>query len=172
MVVIIGVLAVAGTVVYRKYVRASHIEEAQDVIIGIRTAEEAFKSENGVYLDVTGCVGNNCTYPSQTPGAFKTAWGGPCSFCINSWNALAFAPSAPVFYGYSVVADAATAPSGRGVNLTTISQLGADVTNLGAGGTPWYFIEADGNISGDGVNFTHAYGMTGYQRVIVDGADR
>jgi prepilin-type N-terminal cleavage/methylation domain-containing protein len=172
VVVIIGVLATVATVAYRRYVRASHVEEAQDVIIGIRSAEEAFFAENGVYLDVSGSLGTNCKYPSQSPGAFKTAWGGPCSCCTNSnsWTALTFAPSAPVFYGYSVVADAAVAPAGRGINLSGVSNAGPDVTGLGAGGKPWYFVEADANISGDGVNFTHVYGMSGLTELIVDGA--
>ncbi len=43
---------------------------------------------------------------------------------------------------------------------------------LGAGGKPWYFVEADGNLSGDGVNFTHVYGMSGMTEIFVDGADR
>jgi type IV pilus assembly protein PilE len=172
---LVGVLALIATVVYRRYINASHVEEAQDVVIGLRSAEEAFFAENGSYLDVTGCVGTNCSYPSQTPGAFTMAWGGPCGWCTNpssGFTGLAYAPSAPTYYGYSVVADAARAPTARSVPIASISQLGLDITGLGSGGKPWYFIEADGNITGDGVNFTHVYGMSGLTQLIVDGAGK
>jgi type IV pilus assembly protein PilE len=172
-VVLVGVLAMIATVTYRRYVRASRVEEAQDVVIGLRTAEEAFFAENGSYLDVTGCVGANCSYPSQNPGAFKTAWGGACGWCTkpsSGFGGLAYQPNGPVFFGYAVVADAAKAPSARGVPIASVSALGLDITALGAGSKPWYFIEADGNVSGDGVNFTHVYGMSGLTQLIVDGA--
>ena len=36
-------------------------------------------------------------------------------------------------------------------------------------GQPWYFVEADANISGDGVSWTHVYGMSGNNQIFVDG---
>ena len=176
VVLMIGILATIATVSYRRYVRAAHVEEAQDMVIHIRAAEEAFLGENGAYLDVSGSLGTGFTYPSQNPGAFVTAWGGSCSWCKNpssGWTGLAVAPNGPVYYGYAVVADTAQGAASRGVPnlLTTLSV--DDLGLLGnGGGKPWYFVEADGNLSGDGVNFTHVYGMSGLTQVLVDGADR
>jgi type IV pilus assembly protein PilE len=174
-VVIIGILATIATVAYRRYVRSSHVEEAQDMIINIRAAEEAFKSENTVYLDVSTCVGSSCTYPSPNPGAFKTAWGGACGTCKTqtSWDGLGVSSNGPVYYGYAVVADAASPPSSRGIGAQQpYHGHPLDVTNLGAGGQPWYFVEADGNLTGDGVHFTHVYGMSGMTNIFVEGADQ
>jgi prepilin-type N-terminal cleavage/methylation domain-containing protein len=176
VVVMIGILAMIGAVAYRKYVRAAHVEEAQNIVISIRQAEEAFFAENGAYLDVSGDLGIGHTYPAQNPGAFVTAWGAPCSWCRNpnsGWDGLAVSPSAPVYYGYAVIADAAQTPTGRGVGPNqTYQGKPFDVTALGAGGKPWYFVEADGNLSGDGQSFTHVYGMSGMTQIFVDGADR
>jgi type IV pilus assembly protein PilA len=169
VVVIIGVLAVLAVVGYRRWVRTSYVAEAQDMVSNIRTAEEAFASENGgSYLDVTGCIGAGCTYPLQHPTNQKTAWGGPCGWCNGSgWNGLAVAPSAPVIFGYSVIADAANPPSARGVSVT-VSNGPLNLTAM-SNGAPWYFIEADANISGDGVSFTHVYGMSGTNTIYVVG---
>jgi prepilin-type N-terminal cleavage/methylation domain-containing protein len=176
VVVILGVLATIATVAYRRYVRASHVEEAQDMVINIRAAEEAFYGENNGYLDVSGCLGTNCTYPSRSPGAFKTSWGGPCGWCKNpasGWDGLAVSANGPVYYGYAVIADAATPPAGRGVGSAQVYHgRPLDVTNLGAGGNPWYFVEADGNLTGDNVHFTHVYGVSGMTQIFVDGADQ
>lgn len=171
VVAVVGVLSVIALVAYRRWVRSAHLSEAQDMVANIRTAEDAFYAENGGYLDVSGCLGNGCSYPSRTPGAFATQWGGPCGWCKNSasgWSRLAVHASAPVFFGYSVIADAAIPPSGR-VGTKTVNGQALDLGNLGANGTPWYFVEADANLSGDGVSFTHVYGMSGTSQIFVDG---
>jgi type II secretory pathway pseudopilin PulG len=173
VVAVIGVLAALGTVAYTRYVRASHAEEAQDMVVNIRAAEEAFLAENGAYLDVSGCVGTGCSYPSQTPGSFATAWGGACGWCKNpaiGWTGLTVAPSVPVYYGYSVIADSTNPPSSRGLGTQMYNGQPLNLSALGAHGAPWYFVEADGNITGDGVNFTHVYGMSGSKQIFVNGA--
>ncbi len=172
VVVLIGILATIATVAYRRYVRASHLEEAQDMVVHIRAAEESFLAENGAYLDVSGRLGTGYSYPSGSPGAFATAWGARCTTCTNpaiGWTGLAVMPTAPVFYGYSVIADSTNAPVSRGVPSLTAS-TGVDISGLGADGAPWYFVEADGNISGDGTSFTHVYGMSGLTQILVVGA--
>lgn len=170
VVVIVGVLALLAVVAYRRWIRTSYVAEAQDMVSNIRTAEEAFISENGAYLDVSGAIGAGHTYPLQTPGASKTAWGGACGWCKNptsGWNALTVQSSAPVIFGYSVIADQAVAPSAR---IGTIKVKGQTL-NYSAmnNGAPWYFIEADANISGDGASYTHVYGMSGTNAIYVDG---
>jgi prepilin-type N-terminal cleavage/methylation domain-containing protein len=174
VVAIVGILAMLAVVAYRQWVRSSFVTEAQDMVSNIRTAEEAFASENGAsYLDVTKCIGAGCTYPLQHPSNSKTAWGGPCSWCTSptiGWNGLNVQSTGPVVFGYSVIADQAATPSARGVAVT-ISGTALNLTAM-SNGAPWYFIEADANISGDNVNFTHVYGMSGTNTIFVDGAGK
>jgi type IV pilus assembly protein PilA len=165
VVAIIGILAMLAIVGYRKWIRSAYVSEAQDMVSNIRTAEEAFASENGTYLDVSGCLGAGCTYPLQHPSNSKTAWGGACGWCKTpsiGWNGLTVTSSGPVVFGYSVIANQGTLPSvsvnGKALDLSAMS-----VT------APWYFVEADANLSGDGTNFTHVYGMSGTNTIYVDG---
>ena len=92
VVVIIGILSTIGTVGYRRWVRSSKIAEATNVINGIAQAQEAYKAEVGNYVNVSGSLDN--LYPARNPGAFKTAWGGPCDSCSLPWSTLAFQPNA------------------------------------------------------------------------------
>jgi prepilin-type N-terminal cleavage/methylation domain-containing protein len=170
VVAMVGVLATLAVVAYRRWVRSSFIVEGQDMVAGIRTAEERFISENGAYLDVTKCVGAGCTYPLQNPTNAKTAWGGPCSWCTNpkvAFGGLGVSPNGPVVFGYSVIADQAASPGTR-VGSKTVNGATLDLSAMN-NGAPWYFIEADANISGDQVNYTHIYGMSGTNTIFIDG---
>ncbi len=114
VVVIVGILAVLATVGYRKWVTSSRMTEAHNMLENIRSAEEAFKSENGGYLPVSlsyagaGTAKPTGDYPAATPGPFKTQWGAACatSICVqaNSWKKLGVTTDSPVTYGYAVVA--------------------------------------------------------------------
>ncbi len=168
VVVIVTVLALVALVGYHRWVMSSALAEAHDMIANIRTAEENFYAENGAYLDVTGSIGAGTTYPAQHPGAFKTAWGGPCSWCVKQWDALTISPSGPLLFGYSVVADAANTPTARGVSITVNTQP-IDLSLMN--GRPWYVIEADGDPDGDG-KFVHLYAVSApgaSSRIWVDG---
>jgi prepilin-type N-terminal cleavage/methylation domain-containing protein len=168
VVVIVTLLALVAYVGYHRWIMSSAMAEGQHVVAGIRTTEENFFAENGMYLDVTGGLGSGTTYPSQHPGAFKTAWGGPCSWCVKQWDQLAINTDGPVFFGYSVVADSAVTPSGRGVAITVNSQA-IDLSLMN--GKPWYAIEADGDPDGDG-KFVHLYAVSASgasSRIWVDG---
>jgi prepilin-type N-terminal cleavage/methylation domain-containing protein len=170
VVVIVGILATLAVVAYRRWVRSSYVTEGQFMVSNIRTAEEAFASENGGYLDVSGTLGKGHTYPLQTPGSSMTAWGGPCGWCNNptaGWTALTVTSNAPVIFGYSVIADQAQPPSARVPAIT----VNGSALNLSAmnNGAPWYFVEADANVSGDGASYTHIYGMSGTNTIYVDG---
>jgi len=173
VVVVIGILSMLAVVAYRRWIRTSYVAEAQDMVSNIRTAEEAFVSENGTYLDVSGGLGATHTYPLQAPGASMTAWGGPCGWCKNptaGWSTLAVQSTAPVIFGYSVIANDATPPEPPSSRVGTIKVNGKtlDYSAMNNGAT-WYFIEADANISGDNASFTHVYGMSGTNTIYVDG---
>jgi type IV pilus assembly protein PilA len=169
VVVVVGILALLAVVGYRRWVRTSFLAEAQDMVANIRTAEESFAAENGAYLDVSGCVDPGCTYPLQNPTNKKTAWGGPCPKCKNpavGWGGLAVAPNGPVIFGYAVIADQTTPASTR-VGAKTANGQAIDLSSMG-NGAPWYFVEADANVSGDGVSFMHVYGMSATSTIFVD----
>jgi len=176
VVVLIGVVAALAVYGMMRWVRYSHLGEAQNIVSNIRTAEEAYLSENGAYFNVSNGLGKGHTYPSATPGSFKTAWGAACTTCTagNSWKALGVNPTAPVTFGYAVIADCSTpancsTPTGRGVPSFSYNGKTVDITALGANSQPWYFAEADANYSGDNVNFTHVYAMSGDDQIYVVG---
>jgi prepilin-type N-terminal cleavage/methylation domain-containing protein len=176
VVAIVGVLAVLATVAYRRWVRAAYVSEAQDMVANIRTGEQAFYGENGAYLNVTAGLGPPHDYPTATPGASKTQWGAPCATCANAnaWLTLGIQSNAPVAFGYSVVAGdgVKVVPSALIANKWGPPSVNGQVMSLAAmsNGQPWYFVEADANISGDGTSFTHVYGMSGDNHIFIDGA--
>jgi type IV pilus assembly protein PilA len=173
VVVIVGVLAVLAVVGYRKWVQTSFLAEAQDMVSHIRSAEEAFRSENGItYLQVnTSQIGPGYDYPAATPGAFKTTWGGTCSSCVapNSWQQLAVQPNAPVAYGYSVVTNAPpTSPNPTSYGTPpSIKVNGSAVSLSSISGSPWYVIEADGDYFGTG-SFTSLFAYSGNNQVFLN----
>jgi type IV pilus assembly protein PilA len=176
VVVLVGVIAALAVYSMMRWVRYSHLGEAQNIVSNIRTAEEGYLSENGAYYNVSSGIGKGNTYPSATPGKFTTAWGASCSTCTagNAWKALGVNPTAPVRFGYAVVADCpttanCTSPGGRGVASIAWNGKTLNLANLGANSQPWYFAEADANYSGDGVNYTHVYGMSGDNEIYVTG---
>ncbi len=176
VVCIVAVLAVIALVAYRRWVHSSYIAEAQDIVSNVRQGEEAYLSENGVgYLNVSSCLGLGCTYPAKTPGKSKTAWGGPCGWCSSptGWTTLGVNPSNPVIFGYAVVADTTASTISTKVGHPTVKGTAIDLSKMTA---PWYFVEADANINGDGsastsASWTHVYGMSGTNQIFVDEGD-
>jgi len=167
--VIVGILAVIAIVAYRRWSYSSWVAEATNMVAHIRSSQESFYSENGTYLNVSG---NRTTlYPSQAPGAFKTDWNVPggCSVCTlhNGWETLNVHPDGPVAFGYSVVAGDGVAVLASSIGTISTNGNNLDYSNM-LNGKPWYFVEAKGNISGDGVNFTYVYGMSGTNQIYVD----
>ncbi len=175
VVAIVGVLALLAVVGYRRMIRHSRITEGQDLVNNIRTSEQAFYGENGAYLNVTNGLGPPDDYPLATPGASKTAWGAACGTCANqnAWLALNVQSNGPVAFGYSAIA-------GNGVTVIASALVtnkwgppSMNGTALGltalTNGQPWYFIEADANLSGDGASWTHVYGMSATNQIYVDG---
>jgi Tfp pilus assembly protein PilE len=165
VVVVIGILAMLAAVAYRSWIRTSHMAEAEDMVAHIRAAEESFRAENGAYLDINGALDLDHLYP-RNPGAYKTAWGAPCTTSVcpkHQWTALAVAPQGPVAYGYAVWAgDPNTAPP-PSLTLTKTPQ-----PNLGGmNGQPWYIVEAVGDTDGDGV-YTRIYGFSTTTTLLID----
>jgi len=170
VVAIIGILAVLAIVGYRRWVRTSYMAEAQNMLQNIRAAEETFKSEAGGYLNVSGTLDLNYTYPAATPGAFKSAWGGACVSCVtsSSWSQLAVEPKGPVAYGYAVVTDNSGASAPNGSSVTAATSKMTNQPNYSALTAPWFVVEALGDINGDGI-FTRLTSASGTNQVVVDG---
>jgi type IV pilus assembly protein PilA len=156
VVVLVGVLAVVAGVSYRKWVRSSHMGEAEDMLGNIRMAEESFRSENGGYLATESTL--STLYPAATPtGAFKTAWGtNP-----GAWASLNVAPNAPLYFGYSVIAGNAAAPAEVIVN-------GAPANFASLGGQPWYVAVAQCDLDNDATSpNTTIYVSSGSNRLLI-----
>jgi prepilin-type N-terminal cleavage/methylation domain-containing protein len=169
VVVVVGILALLAVVAYRKWIRTAYMAEAQDMVAHIRGAEEAFHAENGTYLDVSGGLDLGYLYPADPPGAFKTAWGGPCpTHCRYSWSQLNVQAQAPTAFSYAVQADNSVPPKAPDQNSIILSPSTPvpDLRSMGSG--PWYIVEAVGDIDGDGKNFTRIYGFSASSTLLID----
>jgi prepilin-type N-terminal cleavage/methylation domain-containing protein len=155
VVVIVGVLALLATIAYRRWVHSAYLTEAQNMVANIRSAEESFRAENGGYLTVSAGLGPGYDYPAATPGKFKTAWG-----AASPWLPLNIQPSGPVAFGYSLLASNTTNP----VITKTVNGTALDISAMTF---PWYFVEADADMDGNGV-FTKVYGMSATNRLFID----
>ncbi len=165
VVVIVGVLALLATLAYRRWVHSAYTAEPQEMVANMRAAEESFRLENGGYLAVSTGIGPGNDYPATRPGTFKTTWGAACGVCVSptAWSALNIQPSAPVAFGYALLADNAAAVPAD-VSSATVKGKALFATPMTA---PWYFIEADGDMDGNGV-FTKVYGTSSTNQIFVD----
>jgi prepilin-type N-terminal cleavage/methylation domain-containing protein len=163
VVAIVGILSVLAIVAYHRWVRTAYIAEAHDMLSNIRSAEESFKAENGTYLNVSAALEPGNLYPASTPGAFKTAWGGPCANCAVSWSTLNVESKAAVAFGYAVVASN-LASDGRVPTTITIDGAAVNVTPPTY---PAYAAEAAGDIDGNSV-FTRVYVFSSTNQFFVD----
>ena len=164
VVVLIGVLAVIATVAYRRWVHTSYMTEAQDMVSSIRAAQESFRAENGGYLNVSTGLGPGNDYPLLTPGKSKTGWGGTCTGCVNTttgWSALNVSSSAPVIFGYSTIAS-----NTNGVAPNNLAYRGGAL-DFSSMATPWYVVEADGDVDGNGI-FCNVYGLSGTNQIYIN----
>jgi type IV pilus assembly protein PilA len=137
VVVVVGILGVLAILGYRKYAATARTAEAKQVTGGIRAAQEAYKTEKGVYAAVSNS--DTSFYPADKPGPFVKAWGGDCINCVdgpNGWRHLAVEPGAPVMFGYATIA-------GVGGGNGPLAVLKAT--------DPFYVTVAQGDIDGDGI---------------------
>ena len=141
VVAMVGVLATVGVASFRRQVSASKTSEATSVVQAIRAAEEAYRSENLVYLDVS--TGNHW-YPSDAFDAAARSWelkdGGHVD--LTNWRLLGARVTQPVQFGYLVDA-------GQAEDAVPALQLSASPT-IGKPMEPWYLIQARADADGDG----------------------
>jgi len=149
VVVITGILAVAGVSLFRQQVVASRGTEAASTIQAIRAAQEAYAAENHVYLDVSQADEKGSWYPNPTPNKTYFAWAQPGHVDYPRWQALAPAVNRAVRFGYLVNAGEA----GTSIDNLRIADKPSFPSPMAVG---WYTIQARGDTDGNSVSATYA----------------
>jgi type IV pilus assembly protein PilA len=151
VVTIIGILAMLAVAGYRRLVTSSHTSEATEMVNAIKVAQETYHAETGQYANISAGLGLGNLYPQATPNSkTATAWGGPCSTCLDpaGWQKLPVHASGPVRFGYATVAGTLAQPLPAApvaaVTFPNNSQLTGD----------WYVITAMGDMDGNNVYCT------------------
>jgi type IV pilus assembly protein PilA len=106
VIVIVSILAVLALVGYRRYRAAARLSEATGMMAAIQAAQDEFKSERGVYANISQDL--DSLYPNANPTNRATQWGGPCKNCAGNderaWQKLKINPPGPVMFGYATTA--------------------------------------------------------------------
>ncbi|WP_437751095.1 type IV pilin protein [Sorangium sp. So ce1389] len=149
VVAMVGVLAALGLVGYRKYINAAGVAEPKAVMQGIRGAQESYKAEMLVYLNVSSSL--DAWYPAGTLNDRKRAWGGAHADAAN-WRLLNVTTDGAVRFGYASVAGngtAFTATAHAGFTWQGLPQAPLTDPQFAPRG-PWYVIQAAGDRDVDG----------------------
>ncbi|XXX71614.1 type II secretion system protein [Sorangium sp. So ce134] len=145
----VGILAALALVGYRRYMNAAGIAEPKAVIQGIRGAQESYKAEMLVYLNVSSAL--DAWYPSATLDDHKHAWGGSHADADN-WRLLNVTTDGAVRFGYATVAGVGTsftATAHAGFTWHGLPESPLTDTNFAPNG-PWYIVQAAGDRDVDG----------------------
>jgi type IV pilus assembly protein PilA len=144
VVLMVGILATVGIMMFRRWVYHSRSVEAIGTIQAIRVAQEKWRSENGGYIDVSADM--NSYYPMTNPGRTLYAWNTPAGNDYARWRLLNPTVNNSVQFGYVTKAGP---PFTAIVQPTTVGQpvwpTAAQVTE------PWYVIQSMGDTDADGV---------------------
>lgn len=146
VVVITGILATIGFASLRHYASAARGTEALNMVQSIRAAEERWRTEHMMYLNVST---NSAWYPRDprtaprdTVQAFYYPPGDGRHADSDTWLLLRPTAPGPVRFGYLVNAGAAG-------STMTVPSGGPSVTWPTATDN-WYVIQALGDVDGDG----------------------
>jgi type IV pilus assembly protein PilA len=145
VVVMVTVLATVAVFAVRKYILAAKSSEAFTMVAAIQAAEEAYKDETFVYLDVTGSD-LVPLYPQTDgqPDSEKWHWQNPEHTLYGNWQALGIDANTAVQFGYAVAAGGpGETPPDPG---TTERAFSWPTTN-----EPWYVVVAVADRDEDGV---------------------
>ena len=140
VVVITGILASIGIGLVRGHLNVAKANRALAGIQAIRTAEEAFRAQNGQYLD---CSADNARwYPMTTPSKLTYEWHQFAHPDYARWMGLGVAGIKSTQYGFLV---SAGNPSVAYPTLQTASK-----PVLPTSADHWYVIQVKGDIDGNG----------------------
>jgi prepilin-type N-terminal cleavage/methylation domain-containing protein len=142
VVVLVGILATVGIVLFRRWVFHTRSVEAVGMVQSIRVAQERWRSETGFYLDVSTDMTTH--YPMATPARKLYDFRVVGHVDYGKWMLLNPVISGPVQFGYTTKAGppftAMAAPDcvDKPVwpNANTMTQ-------------PWYVIQAMGDTDED-----------------------
>lgn len=143
VVVIVGVLAAIGIYMFRQYVFSTRTVEAMSMIQSIRAAQERWRAENQMYLDVSTTM--TSWYPTATPGKTQFHWDQPSGNDYAKWRLLAPTTATPVQFGYVTKA-------GRPFTAmpAPVSQQKPTWPPATQQREPWFVIQAMGDTDADG----------------------
>ena len=157
---IVAILAVIGVVGYRKMINTSKVTEGKNVVSAIKVAQEHYKAEKGVYLNIG--AGTLCptdgTVAAKGDPLKKTQWDNT-TCASGAWKALPVHVDGPVTFGYATCA---------GVG-TTVADCGASwVTGWNnSGGKPWYTVYAQADLNADKDLLTQLASGSGTNQIFV-----
>jgi prepilin-type N-terminal cleavage/methylation domain-containing protein len=159
VVAIVGVLAAVAIPSYQGYIRRGYLSEATSSIPAIKSAQEAYFTINGCYIEA---VAN----PASIPRGTKSAW----NAAESGWNqaGLNVRPDPNVRFQYRVVATnsvGCAAPTGTPATIVNAGDFAPTsciaANRVGAGGvlvdtnftsaSNWYVISIRGDLNGNGV---------------------
>jgi prepilin-type N-terminal cleavage/methylation domain-containing protein len=142
VVAITGILATLGIATLRQRAFASNVTSAKIVVRTIVAAEEHYRAENQVYLNVSS-PGNSGWYP-QVPGKnAKYSFLATAHVDNPQWKRLGADIRQPVTFGFKANADL------PGATPVLDNELAS--TTLPAIVEPWYLVQARADADGDGV---------------------
>lgn len=170
VVAIIGVVSVLAAVGYGRWIAASKMAEATNMIGGIKNGEENYHAQTGYYLNVSKDIVPPYLYPRATPGPGKAAWGGTAGgITAADWQRLGVKADAPLYFAYAVSAENDTCDVAcRGLNFPL--STGPVLWEKEAGGDikkSWFIATAMADTNGNGV-YAKVVGMSFNSRLIVD----
>ncbi len=152
-VVIMGTLATLAVYGVMGAVRKSHLHEPIRMVGAIKAAQEAYRSETGVYLDV--CAGDlSKIYPftKATLGNGVAAWA-PTAATEPLWAALGVDATGGMRFGYATIAGNGTQ------SLQKPDEYKGDFTAPVTSPPLWYQVQSTGDLNQDGL-YTVVYGSS------------
>jgi prepilin-type N-terminal cleavage/methylation domain-containing protein len=151
LMVVVVMMSILATIAYNSFggnLRTSKTTEAQGVIRSIAAAQNQFRAEHGVYLDVSGDLDTYYPTASANVGATKTTFYQPvgASPLADRWRQLAPKVPALVQYGYATVAGLPGTLPGQAPTFGSTQTVTwpANVVE------PWYAVQAIGDPAGSG----------------------
>lgn len=150
VVAIVGILAVIAVVGYRKMILNGKLTEAKTMINAIRIAEEDYKAESGLYMNIAPGF---C--PSDGTQQKKWAWETTAAGCA-AWAQLPVHADGPVQFGYRVFAgNGAAVAQPSGVPAALI-----DVSTVTTSTKPYYIVHAQADLDGYGTPYSQLAGSS------------
>ena len=137
VVIIVGILASIAVPTFTGYIYKSRVTEATTFLSGIKSRQEAYRSEFGQYCAVDGAAfptGDTDFTPGTAPSSSPEPWE-----TTDEWDQLGAAPDGPVRFRYATVAGfpGDTVPTGTGLDNNDF----------------WFAAQARGNLDGDSTSF-------------------